>query len=210
MTADANARAWRRYLLPAGAITAIVLAMQTQAVAETLYVTDILRLGLHRASDTSDSPFRTLVSGDELEVIERTRYYAQVRTARGEVGWVKASYLTDEKPAQARLAELTEERDELSQRLSDLQAQLDTQEQELASLTTERGQLQQDAKVANAELATLRADNQRLGERVAQFRYSVSLRWVLLTAALMLAAGLLAGWLWYDWKHRQKHGGFRL
>ena len=191
------------------ATTAAVLTLSA-AHAETLYVTDILRLGLHQASDTSDQPFRTLVSGDELEIIQRTRYYAEVRTARGEVGWVKASYLTDEKPAQARLADLTAERDSLSQRLGELQSQLETQEQELAGLTDERERLRAEAQTANGELATLRADNQRLGERVAQFKFSVPLRWVLATALAMLGIGLLAGWLWYDWKHRQKHGGFRL
>jgi hypothetical protein len=37
--------------------------------AETAYVTDMLRLGIHNASDTSDRPFDNLVSGTALEVL---------------------------------------------------------------------------------------------------------------------------------------------
>ena len=63
------------------------------AAAETAYVTDSLRLGLHHAEDTSDSPFQNLVSGAALEVLERTPSYAHVRTAEGQEGWVKSAYL---------------------------------------------------------------------------------------------------------------------
>ena len=44
------------------------------AMAETAYITDNLRLGLHRAADTGDRAFRTLESGQELEIISRDRY----------------------------------------------------------------------------------------------------------------------------------------
>lgn len=195
------------------ALTAIVVVLslfQAPALAETMYVTDILRLGLHRASDTSDTPFRTLVSGDELEVLSRTRFYARVRTSDGQTGWVKASYLVDEKPAQARLADLTAERDALAQQLAELRSRLATQDNELQSIRVERERLQQDAAATSREVETLRADNQSLGERVFAYRYSVQMRWVLLTALSMLVLGLIAGWWWCDWKHRQRHGGFRI
>jgi len=48
------------------------------AFAETAYITDNLRLGLHQAGDTSDRAFRTLESGQELEIISRDRNYANV------------------------------------------------------------------------------------------------------------------------------------
>lgn len=183
---------------------------QSPALAETLYVTDILRLGLHRASDTSDSPFRTLVSGDELEVLEKTRFYARVRTTDGQVGWVKASYLVDEKPAQSRLADLTGERDALAQQLTSMGTRLQSQNAELESLRSERDQLNRQLQETTTEAGELRVSNQRLNERVAETRFSVPMRWVILTALAMLALGLVAGWWWCDWKYRQRHGGFRL
>ena len=54
-------------------------AMPLSALAETAYVTDQLRLGLHRAEDTSDRSFRTLESGQELDILSQNRNYAQVR-----------------------------------------------------------------------------------------------------------------------------------
>ena len=73
------------------------------AAAETAYVTDSLRLGLHAAPDTSDRPFENLVSGTAVEVLERNPNYARVRLADGREGWVKATFLVDAKPAAARV-----------------------------------------------------------------------------------------------------------
>ena len=72
-------------------IAAIGLLALTAGIAsaqDTFYITDILQLGLHRAEDTSDSPFRNLVSGTEVTVIERIPNFARVRTADGDEGWV--------------------------------------------------------------------------------------------------------------------------
>ena len=63
------------------------------AAAETAYITDNLRLGLHRAPDTSDRAFRMLDSGQALEIISRDRNYANVKLPDGAQGYVKAAYL---------------------------------------------------------------------------------------------------------------------
>ena len=61
---------------------------------------------LHRAEDASDEPFRSLVSGTSVTVLERADDLARVRTADGEEGWVRSSELTADMPARARLAGL--------------------------------------------------------------------------------------------------------
>ena len=73
---------------------------------ETLYVTDVVQLGMHRAEDASDEPFRSLVSGASVTVLESAGDHARVRTADGEEGWVRSSELTADPPARARLAGL--------------------------------------------------------------------------------------------------------
>ena len=83
----------------------LLLGALQAASAETAYVTDILRLGLHEAQDTSDRPFQTLVSGAELEVLQRVTNFAEVRTTDGRQGWVKSAYLVTDKPAQLIVAE---------------------------------------------------------------------------------------------------------
>ena len=91
----------------------VFLLLPFAAAAETAYVTDNLRLGLHAAEDTSDRAFRFLESGQAMEVLVRDRNYANVRLPDGAEGWVKAAYLVDEKPAKLIVAETSAERDAL-------------------------------------------------------------------------------------------------
>ena len=84
------------------------LILSGPALAETAYVTDNLRLGLHQAADTSDRSFRTLESGHEIEVLTRDRNYAHVQLSDGVQGYVKAAYLVYEKPAKLIVAETQE------------------------------------------------------------------------------------------------------
>ena len=79
-----------------------LLLLPLAAFGETAYVPDPLRLGLHQAADTSDRPFRNLESGQELEVLSRTQYYANVQLPDGTRGYVKAGFLVSDKPASPR------------------------------------------------------------------------------------------------------------
>ena len=101
---------------------ATMLLLPIVAAADTAYVTDNLRLGLHRAEDTSDRPFRMLDSGQAFEILTRDRLYANVRLPDGTEGWVKTAYLVDEKPAKLIVAETTEERDRLASELEQARA----------------------------------------------------------------------------------------
>ena len=60
-----------------------LLLLPLMAAAETAYVTDNLRLGLHQAADTSDRAFRMLESGQSLEILSRDRNYANVQLPDG-------------------------------------------------------------------------------------------------------------------------------
>ena len=83
------------------ALTTALWACAAVASAETLYVTDSLRLALYESEDLSDKPLANLVSGTPVQLLERSTSLARVRTAAGEEGWVKASYLVPDKPARA-------------------------------------------------------------------------------------------------------------
>src|SRR6185436_12169046 len=86
------------------AVLCLALGLWAGSVcAETVYVTDVLRLGLYDAPNSSDKPVENLVSGTALEVLERDASYAHVRLADGREGWVKATYLVTDKPASARV-----------------------------------------------------------------------------------------------------------
>ena len=103
--------------LVAGKSLLLLLLLPLAVVAETAYVTDTLSLGMHQAEDTSDRPFRSLDSGQQMEVLSRTLYYAHVQLPDGTRGYVKAGFLVDAKPAKLIVAETQAEADRLAKEL---------------------------------------------------------------------------------------------
>ena len=174
------------------------------------YVTDELQLGLHIAEDTSDSPFRNLVSGTELEVLERNRFYARVRTANGDEGWVKAGYLISAKPAEARVIELEASTAAMNTRLEQVLAQTADVRQTIDDLESELAISKQGEAAASTRVTELEAGKSRFDDRMANFRGSVPVRWALVAIGLMVLVGFFAGFLWFDHRSRKRYGGFRV
>lgn len=178
--------------------------------AQAEYVTDELQLGLHLAEDTSDTAFRTLVSGTELEVLERNRFYARVRTSAGEEGWVKAGYLIRDKPAAARVMELEASHADINARLEQVLEQTSDVRQTIAALESELATAKQGEATALERATELEVESSRSSERMANFRDSVPVRWAFLAAGLMVLVGFFAGFLWFDNRSRKRYGGFRV
>jgi SH3 domain protein len=176
------------------------------AGAETAYVTDSLRLGIHAAGDTSDRAFDNLLSGAAVEVLERSPNYARVRLHDGREGWVKATYLVTTKPAATRVGELEAEIEGLRAEVSAAKAAAAAVEQEFAAVTNQAGSLE----AIHAKIGRLEADNQAYSERLAAYRTTLPIGWVLLAVALVGAAGFASGLWWLDSLIRRRHGGFRV
>lgn len=180
------------------------------AVAETAYVTDILRLGIHRAQDTSDRAFENLVSGTPLEVLERVPNYARVRTADGQEGWVKSAYLVAEKPAQLRVAEVEAELAALREELAAASAARYTAESEAARLSKQMATSVSSADAIEDTLARLKQQNEAYEARLEGYRGALPLKWVAAALAVVLAGGFVAGLWVLDLVIRKRHGGFRI
>lgn len=195
--------------LPRALAVCIALAA-AGAAAETAYVTDILRLGLHEASDTSDRPFANLVSGTPLEVLERAGNYARVRTGDGREGWVKSAFIVTEKPARSRLAELEAERDALRERLAQARAARDDAKAELTRLDAALAAARDEAASAGKELARLRRENAAYAARLERDGLSLPLSWVAGALAVALIGGALGGWWTLDARIRRRYGGYRV
>lgn len=178
--------------------------------AETAYVTDILRLGIHRAEDTSDRPFDNLVSGTELEVIERVPNYAFVRTTDGQQGWVKSAYLVEEKPAQLRVAEAEGELERVRAELTAVQATQLAAEQAADQLRRQFAATLSSAEEIQDTLARLQQENDEYAAQVETYRGSLPLTWVAAALVVVLVGGFLAGIWWLDASIRRRHGGFRV
>lgn len=193
-----------------GFLVAASLLWMMAFPAQAEYVTDELQLGLHIAEDTSDTPFRTLVSGTELEILERNRFYARVRTSAGEEGWVKAGYLITRKPAAARAMELEAANAKINDRLEKVLAQTSDVRQTIAGLESELATAKTEGAAALVRATELEVDNTRFNERMINFRGSVPVRWAFLAAVLMLLVGSFSGFLWFDYRSRKRYGGFRV
>jgi len=191
-------------------LTATLLAWIAPASAETAYVTDILRLGFHRAEDTSDQPFRTLLSGTELEVLERTTNFARVRAADGQEGWVKSAYLVADKPAQLRVAETEAALESLRAELDIARSAKISAEQQLEQVAQHVDSVAESSGAVEATLARLKAENTDFEQRLELYRGSIPLPWVAGALFIVLVAGFAGGIAWVDYTSRRRHGGFRV
>lgn len=188
----------------------LLVLLPMLAAGETGYVTDRLMLGLHRAADTSDRPFRSLESGTEFEILSRDRQYARVRLADGTEGHVKLAYVVFEPPAklivnqaQAEVERLTAELDEAKTAFAEPAAVID-------SLKTQAETLETDLAAALSRVAELEADNAGYQSRAERYQYSLPYTWVAGATGVCLAAGFLAGLWWTDHRSRKRHGGIRI
>ena len=191
-------------------LIATMVLLPMLAAAETAYVTDNLRLGLHRAADTSDRAFRNLDSGQALEILSRNRNYAHVRLPDGVTGYVKAAYLVPDKPAKLIVAETQAERDGLQAELEELRRQFEGPAETIAAL--ERQTLEQQAEIESSQQLIMDLDekNADLRDRQAQYKYSLPLGWVGGGIGVCLVGGFMLGLWWADHRSRQRHGGIRI
>ena len=188
----------------------VLLLLPALAAAQTAYVTDNLRLGLHAAEDTNDRAFRYLDSGQEMEILIRDRNYANVRLPDGTEGWVKSAYLVDEKPAKLIVAETMAERDRLVTELEEIRQAFAEPAAMIDQLKAETSDLTSRLESAQTRIDSLQAENASIQGLKEEYRGSVPLKWVGGVIAVCLVFGFLGGLWWVDYRSRQRHGGIRI
>ena len=179
-------------------------------MAETAYVTDNLRLGLHQAPDTSDRAFRTLESGQELEIISRNRNYANVRLPEGIEGYVKAAYLVFEKPAKLIVEETQLENEKLQKELESTKAAFAAPGATIDSLKQELADKEAALALSAERIDELSEENEDYLDSYAQFKYSLPYKWVGGAMFVCALGGFLLGLWWLDHQSRKRHGGMRI
>lgn len=188
----------------------LIIFLPLAALAETAYITDNLRLGLHQAADTSDRAFRTLESGQELEILSRDRNYANVRLPDDVEGYVKAAYLVFEKPAKLIVAETQAAVDALQSELEETKAAFAAPAATIESLRQQLDASNATANAGAAEVTALSAELDDYRGRQDQYKYSLPFMWVGGAMFLCLLAGFLFGMWWIDQRSRRRHGGVRV
>ena len=177
--------------------------------AETAYVTDDLRLGLHAAEDTQDEPFLTLERGTELEVLARISSFANVQTLDGAQGWVNSDYLVAEKPPSLGTSDVEAALEIMRAELADAESGL-----QAADFQTELPGQNSLTRRANQDviesLAQLQRETQFYEARMEDYRGSVPLKWAVSALVVALLSGFVAGMWCLDRLIRKRHGGFRV
>ncbi len=191
-------------------VIGVLVLLPLYAMAETAYVTDNLRLGLHQAEDTSDRAFRMLDSGQAVEILSRNRNYANVQLPDGAQGYVKAAYLVVEKPAKLIVAETQAENERLAAELDTLRKQFAGPAATIDRLKSQIAELNTALDSDKSRITELEDLNAGLRSRQAQFKNSLPLRWVAGAIGVCLIGGFLLGLWWVDHQNRRRHGGIRI
>jgi SH3 domain protein len=181
------------------------------AYAETAYVTDSLRLGIHATEDTSDDAFDNLVSGTAVEVLERKTNYARVKLADGREGWVRAAFLVTGKPAQLRVAELEARVGVLQSELAAAKGpQVEPRGEPVERVGPRPAVATESAAAIEGTINRLQRDNRLYEGQLDGYRRSLPLGWVAAALVVALVGGFAAGLWWIDRRIRNRHGGFRI
>lgn len=188
----------------------VLLVLAFSATAETVYVTDKLLLGMYPEPGATGKPQKTLVSGSQLEQLERITNYARVRDKDGAEGWVKSAYLVTEIPPRLRLTELQQRNEELGEQTVFLQKQLAEAQSQASQLQAKLKETQQELEQQNTSLQQMSQQNQQFLKRLSTDGYTVNWSWALAAVLVSLGLGFLFGLSWLDRRIRKRHGGFRI
>jgi SH3 domain protein len=180
------------------------------ALAETMYVTDMLQLELYETMEMTGRPLKRLKSGDRMEVLQREGRYARVRLDGGDTGWVKSLYLVEQEPARAQLNKVDKELVAARERIVQLEGSIAERDAELdAFKSSEEGEASQTTAML-AELDTLRTQNEDLQSRVNAYAGSVPMSWLFIGLLATFVAGWIGSWYTIDRRSRARHGGYRV
>jgi len=192
------------------ALTAALCACAASAYAETLYVTDSLRLALYESEEMSDKPLSNLVSGTPVQLLERSASLARVRTPAGEEGWVKASFLVPDKPAKTRVAELEAELSGLRNENAEYRGARATANDSAEQLARSAAASKDSAEAMHEAVGKLERENATYVARLDSYRGSLPLPWVGAALLVTLVGGFAGGLWWLDALVRRRHSGFRV
>lgn len=181
-----------------------------EAAAESVYVIDVLRVGI-RAQPTGSGPSEAVVkSGDRLEVLEKQGQYWRVRNGDGEEGWVNRGYLVDEPPAALQLTAVQQDNGQLRREIESLKAKRGDEGREIDVLQQKIAEQSETLAAARQESAELKVHVETLASSrkgvLARYRWAFEL----LAALLLLGIGLYFGRCSYRCRLRRRFGGMEI
>ena len=144
-------------LLMAGFCLCLIL-LSSLSQAETMYVTDVLKLRLRSEKDSDQNILGVVLSGQEVDVIQIEDKWAQVRLPNGKEGWVLYRYLTSRETKGIMLAGLQNRYDALKNQTTELIGENNHLAKENKRLRVELNQLETNLKKVRLSYENLKTE----------------------------------------------------
>ncbi len=194
-------------------IILVLLGIFSSAQAETAYVAERVRIGLHAEVLDTSAVVKTVETGTPLEVLEHSDRFVHVRDPQGVEGWIEARYLSSEPPAHLQLVQLQEDLTKNRKQLVETQAQLKKAQATVIEQAAKIKALEQEAtdnKPAlppTVNLAPVAVPPVGKTSRATGFTFSYL--WLGISFA-MLGIGFAGGIKWLRESIRKRSGGMYL
>ena len=137
-------------------LIALFLSFTNIVSAEKRYVTDRILLGIHTEADEASTLIKSVPSGTELEVLDTSVGFIQIKLEDGTEGWVSSGFVMEQTPATRKYDVLAHQYEQTTQELDKIKIDYAKKDRELE---VRRDQL------SNAT-TTIREMKKRKGETV--------------------------------------------
>lgn len=195
----------------------LLLLIPLNSIAETIYVTDVLKLKLRATASNDAQVVTNLTSGDKLTVLEKQKRYTRVKTKDGKVGWVQSWFLTDKTPATFLVGNLTKDNQALTSQLAKVETKLKNFDSETAK---ENEQLKNSVATLSSKINNLTSTRNDLESKLesqaselAKYefaeKYNINLI-ILLFFLFSFSAGFVCSRIWMRIQERKRLWGYQL
>lgn len=182
-------------------IFCFLLFITGQAAAQTVYVSDTLRVGVRPEPNNTVAPVGVVKTGMKLEVLESQQGYRKVKTEDGLTGWIRDIYIVEKAPAIITLKEIQEKYATISGKVKELESTISS--------------LEGANKDLDEQVVQLKEERSRLQSLQAQFRASQQQEestwyWWLLVLLIVLVGSFVGGSQWSRHQTMKRLGGLRI
>ncbi|VAW94558.1 hypothetical protein MNBD_GAMMA22-2410 [hydrothermal vent metagenome] len=181
----------------------ILISVTTPSLAETVYVSDNLRVGVRPSPDSSIAPIDVVTSGMHLSVIEREGGYIKIRTGTGITGWVKEVYMTKDVPIREKYNELNVKYEAQSDIISKLK-------QSIEALTKVKVALIADLDKERIEKSNIELQLARFVETQYVDELGNNQNILIIAFIAIFGIAFLIGMFWHRYLITRRLGGLRL
>ncbi len=218
----------------------IALIASTVIYAEDVYVTDEVKIGLHKEASNESPIIKLVPSGTKLNIIERENDLIHVEEPEGVRGWVNSQNILNNKPGKTKIIELEKEKKELEKKIEvlenapqksisdqELEQKLNAErlkvgelQVELTNIKSKAGDIKSNEKLLT-DIEHLKSANKQLINQLAssgigsensgdKLSSNNNSSLSLFSFLIIFIFGVIGGVLIIDYINRRRHGGFRV